>query len=76
MFIIYGPPNILTKRGDTEIWVYYRKKNREPLQFAFTRHENHFTHNDYMLERNFVNSMWVQAVQDWRKGKIFFSESH
>ena len=76
MFIVYGPPNILTKRGDTEIWVYYRKKSAEPLQFTFARHENDFSHNDYMLERNFVNSMWVQAVQDWRKGKIFFSESH
>lgn len=76
MFLVYGPPNILTKRGDTEIWVYYRKKSREPLQFTFSRHENIYSQNDYHLERNFVNSMWVQAVQDWRRGKIFYSESH
>jgi len=76
MFIVYGPPNVLTKRGETEIWVYYRKKSSAPLQFTFSRHENPYSHNDYRLERNFVNSMWVQAVQDWRKGKIFFSESH
>lgn len=75
MFIVYGPPNILTKRGDTEIWVYYRKKSREPLQFTFTRHESPYTQNDFMLERNFVNSMWVQAVRDWRSGKIFYTES-
>jgi GWxTD domain-containing protein len=76
MFVVYGPPNLLTKRGDTEIWVYYRKKSREPIQFTFLRHENQFSQNDYMLERNYVNSMWSQAVQDWRRGRIFYTESH
>ena len=75
MFIVYGPPNILTKKGDTEIWVYYRKKSREPLQFAFTRTASPYTQNDFLLERNFVTSMWVQAVRDWRSGKIFNVES-
>jgi GWxTD domain-containing protein len=75
MFIVYGPPNILTKKGDTEIWVYYRKKSRDPLQFTFTRHASPYTQNDFLLERNFVNSMWVQAVRDWRSGKIFYTES-
>jgi GWxTD domain-containing protein len=76
MFIVYGPPNILTKRGDTEIWVYYRKKSREPLQFTYSRHENPYTQNDYHLERNFVNSLWTVAVRDWRSGKIFYTESN
>ncbi len=76
MFIVYGPPNILTKRGDSETWVYYRKKSREPLQFIFTRHENPYTQNDYLLERNFVNSLWSMAVRDWRSGKIFNTESN
>jgi GWxTD domain-containing protein len=76
MFIVYGPPNILTKRGDTEIWVYYRKKSREPLQFTFSRRDSPYTQNDFQLERNFVNSMWVQAVRDWRSGKIFYTESN
>ena len=75
MFIVYGPPNILTKKGDTEIWVYYRKKSREPLQFTFSRHASPYTQNDFMLERNFVTSMWTQAVRDWRSGKIFYTES-
>ena len=57
MFIVYGPPNILSKRGDTEIWVYYRKKSSEPLQFTFSRHDNFYTQNDFLLERNFVNSL-------------------
>ncbi len=76
MFIVYGPPNLLTRRDDAEIWVYYRKKNRESLQFTFSRRDNPYTQNDYLLERNFVNSMWTQAVQDWRGGKIFNTESN
>ncbi len=76
MFIVYGPPNILTKKGNTEIWVYYRKKSSEPLQFTFSRHENPYTQNDFLLERNFVNSLWTQAVNEWRSGKIFYTESN
>ena len=76
MFIVYGPPNILTKRGNTEVWVYYRKKSREPLQFTFSRHDNAYTQNDFLLERNFVNSLWSLAVRDWRSGKIFYTESN
>lgn len=76
MFIVYGPPNILTKKGDTEIWVYFRKKSQEPLQFTFTRNASPYTQNDFQMERNFVTSMWVQAVRDWRSGKIFYTESN
>jgi len=76
MFIVYGPPNILTKKGNTEIWVYYRKKSREPLQFTFSRHDNPYTQNDFHLERNFVNSLWSVAVSEWRSGKIFYTESN
>lgn len=76
MFIVYGPPNILTKKGNNEIWVYYRKKAREPLQFTFSRHNSPYTQNDFWLERNFTNSLWTVAVRDWRSGKIFYTESN
>ncbi|HEC41482.1 MAG TPA: GWxTD domain-containing protein [Bacteroides sp.] len=76
MFIIYGPPNILTKKGNNEIWVYYRKKSREPLQFTFSMHDSPYTQNDFWLERNFTNSLWSLAVREWRGGKIFYSESN
>jgi GWxTD domain-containing protein len=76
MFIVYGPPNLLTKQGNTEVWVYYRKKSREPLQFTFSRHDSPFTQNDFTLERNFVNSLWTTAVSGWRSGKIFYTENN
>lgn len=76
MFIVYGPPNLLTKQGNSEIWVYYRRKSREPLQFTFSRHDSPFTQNDFTLERNFVNSLWTVAVRDWRSGKIFYTENN
>ena len=76
MFIVYGPPNILTKKGDNENWVYYRKSSREPLQFTFLRHDNPYTDKDFWLARNFTNSLWTLAVRDWRSGKIFYTESN
>lgn len=75
MYIIYGPPNTMKKNAQSETWTYYRKRSREPLRFTFTRVESPYTDNDFMLVRNFVNSMWVQAVQDWRNGKVFFAEN-
>ena len=75
MFIIYGPPNSLSKAADTEIWTYYRKRGKEPLRFTFSKVRDPYSDNDYQLERNFVNSMWIQAVQDWRSGKIFYSDN-
>ena len=74
MFIIYGPPNALAKTAETEIWTYYRKRGKEPLRFTFSKVKNPYSDNDYQLERNFVNSMWLQAVGDWRKGKVFYTD--
>jgi len=75
MYIVYGPPNNLSKTADTEVWTYYRKRGREPLRFTFTRIRNPYSDNDYQLERNFANSMWSQAVDYWRKGKIFYADN-
>jgi GWxTD domain-containing protein len=75
MFIIYGPPNKLTKVDGTETWTYFRKKGREPLRFTFSRYNTPYSDNDFTMERNFVNSMWMQAVQDWRSGKVFYSDN-
>jgi len=74
MFIVYGPPNALTKSAENEVWTYYRKRGKEPLRFTFTKIKNPYSDNDYQLERDFVNSMWLQAVQDWRKGKVFYAD--
>src|SRR4030042_1458862 len=74
MFIIYGPPNPLTKAAETEIWTYYRKRGKEPLRFTFSKVSNPYSDNDYQMERDFVNSMWLQAVADWRKGKVFYTD--
>ena len=75
MFIIYGPPNKLAKVDGTETWTYFRKKGKEPLRFTFSRYSTPYSDNDFTLERNFVNSMWMQAVQDWRRGKVFYVDN-
>ena len=75
MFIIYGPPNNMKKNAQSETWTYFRKRSREPLRFTFTRADSPYSDNDYLLQRNFVNSMWGQAVQDWRNGKVFYADN-
>lgn len=75
IYIVYGPPNRLKKNALTETWTYYRKRSHEPLNFTFTKLDNSFTDNDFQLERNFVNAMWVQAVRDWRSGKVFYADN-
>jgi len=75
MFVIYGPPNKLSKVNGTETWTYFRKKGREPLRFTFSRYSTPYSDNEYNLERNFVNSMWMQAVQEWRSGKVFNTDN-
>ena len=75
MFIIYGPPNNLKKNALSETWTYYRKRSREPLRFTFNRVDNPYSDNDYLLQRNFVNSLWVPAVHDWRSGKVYYTDN-
>ncbi len=75
MFIIYGPPNNMRKDALSETWTYYRKRSREPLIFTFNKVDNPYTDNDYLLQRNFVNSLWTQAVREWRSGKVFYADN-
>jgi len=75
MFIIYGPPNKLSKSAEAEVWTFFRKKGREPLRFTFSKVATPYSDNDFMLERNYVNAMWTQAISEWRQGKVFYTDN-
>jgi len=72
IFIIFGPPDYLSKDANEEKWVYFTRKNSTPVEFTFIRKENHFTIQDYELNRD-VNStgIWAEAIRTWRRGKIY-----
>jgi GWxTD domain-containing protein len=77
IYIIYGPPKMLEKDCNFEKWIYFSRKGSQTIDFVFNRKENKFTNYDFQLERN-VNSSsyWREAIQSWRKGKIYSVETY
>ncbi len=71
--IIYGAPNVVTKNGHGEVWIYGEETNMMSLRFAFVKVENPFTDNDYKLERGQAyRSSWYRAVDAWRSGRVYW----
>ncbi len=72
IYIVFGAPNIVTKRKNLEVWTFGEVGNPNSLVFSFIKVINPFTDNDYYLERNdYYKNPWYQAVDMWRQGKIY-----
>ncbi|MFW5820223.1 MAG: GWxTD domain-containing protein, partial [Bacteroidota bacterium] len=72
IYMIFGPPDILEKQPDQEKWVYLTARSRSPVEFIFNRRENRFSYNNYVLDRKSSStSLWAEAVNSWREGKIY-----
>ncbi len=72
IYIIFGPPRMLEKSVEKEKWTYFTKKGGNTAIFEFKRTENQFTNLDYQLVRSAnSNAFWRQAVESWRKGKVY-----
>ncbi len=71
--IIYGPPNVVSKSQDMEIWVYGDENNVNSLSFVFNKMENPFSENDFKLQRSpMYRSSWYKAVNAWRSGRAYW----
>ena len=76
IYIIFGPPKMLEKGINSEKWVYFSRRGSQKIEFVFVRKENKFTNYDYQLERGISSSSyWREAIQTWRKGKIYSVET-
>jgi GWxTD domain-containing protein len=74
IYIIFGAPNKLEISSLMEKWTYFTGRSSMPIEFLFERKENLFTNMDYQASRNVDSSpYWRNAVQSWRKGKIYSS---
>ena len=73
IYIIYGPPNIIYKSDIDEKWIYWEKRNARSVSFTFIKKEDDpFSDNSFLLQRDEqTNTHWSQAVDSWRKGKVF-----
>lgn len=75
IYIIFGPPAKLEKSFNQEKWIYFSRRSSSPVEFIFDRKINMFTDRDFQLQRSTSSiSLWTQAVQSWRKGRIYTTE--
>ncbi len=71
IYIIYGPPDDLSKTVKKEVWTYGDGRNTEKISFTFVKVDNPFSNNVYNLARGDAVTRWVEAVRTWRQGNIF-----
>ncbi len=72
VYIIFGPPNIIYRNGETETWTYGEDRNYLTLTFTFVKTNNPFSDNDYSLQRQVTyRNVWYNAVDIWREGRVY-----
>jgi GWxTD domain-containing protein len=75
IYIIYGPPQALYKSDNQEKWVYFRKSFTSSITFTFNYQPSPYATNDYILQRSDSNEWhWREAIDSWRRGKIFLTD--
>ena len=68
IYIMYGPPGLVERDGQSEVWIYGDSKNIFNLSFVFSKMNNPFSDNDFLLERSAnYKSGWHQMVNSWRR---------
>jgi len=72
VYMIFGAPNVTYRSSSSESWIYGEENNFMSLTFNFSRVNNPFSGNDYMLNRSPVyKNAWYRAVDSWRQGRVF-----
>ncbi len=72
IYLIYGLPNNISKSSNLETWEYTRKQQANPVTFVFDKKPSPYCDDHYVLRRGDPQSTyWRQAVDSWRKGKVF-----
>ncbi|MCV9388042.1 GWxTD domain-containing protein [Reichenbachiella ulvae] len=67
IYTIYGPPDVVDKEEQKEIWKYSVYQGE--ITFTFAKHKNLFTQYHYVLERDkSYSGIWFSEVKKWRKG--------
>jgi GWxTD domain-containing protein len=72
VYIVYGPPQNIEKSPVSETWLYYMKGASNSINFTFRHEPNSYNLDNYVLQRSESHDWhWREAVDSWRKGKIF-----
>ena len=71
VYIIFGPPDTVTKTLKNEVWQYKKNSHNPEIKFTFARIKNIFSNEHFTLIRNPTYSrVWFRTVDLWRKGKV------
>ncbi len=71
VYTIYGPPPLVNRDFDTEIWQYERSGGEEGALFFFNRKNYQKNPNVWELKRSEAyDRVWYGVVELWRKGVI------
>ena len=71
IYIVFGPPPIVYKFDDKEVWVYYYAQKRTYVTFKFKRIKTRFSNDDYVLiPSGTYRNFWQFAVKQWRSGTV------
>lgn len=72
IYIIFGLPVTIYKAENIERWIYGTTQSNKTLVFNFTRNDNPFSNNDFILSRDEMYKIsWTQAVDTWRNGRVY-----
>ncbi len=72
LYIIFGSPDGLYLKESGESWVYGQDASMTQINCVFTKLDNTFTENDFVLQRNMAfRPAWYAAVESWRTGRVF-----
>ncbi|RCX03712.1 GWxTD domain-containing protein [Schleiferia thermophila] len=72
IYIIFGPPNIVYRYNDKELWIYGDDNSTMQYRFNFHVIRLPFSGFYHVLERNDqYRYIWGQAVDAWRNGRIY-----
>ena len=75
IYIIYGPPQSVTRAAGKEKWIYYTNNFTTTLTFTFDFSPSSYTTDNFILERSEgYDGFWRQAVNAWQKGTVFMFE--
>ena len=67
--IVYGKPDYLEYQDKQETWTYLNANQGQAIDFVFTKINNPFTENDFILIRSPRYEIpWFTAVDTWRHG--------
>lgn len=67
--IVFGKPDYLEYQDKQEVWTYLNANEGQSLDFVFSKINNPFTENDFILIRSPRYEIpWFSAVDAWRNG--------